>query len=468
MKKWLNIFLFALIPLIGLLSCNDESLNIPSVEERKATATQELIDELTGESNGWRLDYKPTPSAGTFLILLDFNEEGEVRIQSDVTAESGRYLDQTITYRIDHDLATELILETYGVFHYLFELNQNSFGAEFEFLYQGTSGDNLVFRSKSDAIEEITTLIFTPADASSSGLISTEITDQLATGGYREGELAGIGANNSYRWYLPSDDISIFGSFDLGNRRFKAHGASKGYSFDEIINSSQSTEIQSLHNVSFIDEEVVLSSPVSFSLDGKDYSFSNISPSNFVQSDTTYCVGQNDMSTSFDATLDDIGSFEMRSTNYINYSSFFDEEDEFYSISFPFVFDEMDSSLFDAIDSSFQDVALFLLIYNSTPRGYSDGTFTGVGFLGVDENDDLEWYLREMNITNQNGNYLEVELLDGTFINVADSLEERDALFDLTNLLFEGGVIYGSEILSFEDLFEVYNPCNDHKFFLFE
>ncbi|MFT7234018.1 MAG: hypothetical protein ACI8TA_003247, partial [Cyclobacteriaceae bacterium] len=448
--------------------CNDEDSQIPSVEERKAAATKELVDELTGSANGWRLDYRPTPSAGTFLIILNFDENGQVRIQSDVAVNEGKFLDQTISYRIDHDLATELILETYGVFHYLFELNQNSFGAEFEFLYQGKSGDNLIFRSKSDGVDEITTLIFSPADASSAGLISTEITEQLATGGFRLGELAGIGANTSYQWYLPSDDISIFGSFDLGNRRFKAHGASKGYTFDEVLNSNQSTEIQSVHNISFIDEQVVLGQAVSFSLDGKNYSFSTISPSNFVQSDTAYCVGQSDKSTSFDAALGDISSIEMRSTNYVNYSLFFDEEDEFYAQSYVFMYDENDSSLAETLEESFENIELFLLIYNSTPRGYSDGTFTGLGFLSFDENDDLQWYLREMNILKQNGNYLEFELTDGTFINVADSLDERNALFDLTDQIFEGGKLYASEVLSFEDLYEVYNPCNDYHFYLFE
>jgi hypothetical protein len=121
-----------LIALLFFTSCNNDVADISSVEERKAAATAELIDALTAPANGWRLNYRPNSFAGTFLVILDFNKDGTVRLQSDLTADDGVYLDQTITYRIDHDLATELIFETYGVFHYLFELNRNNFGGEFE------------------------------------------------------------------------------------------------------------------------------------------------------------------------------------------------------------------------------------------------------------------------------------------------------------------------------------------------
>lgn len=467
MKHGFSTYLiFVMFGLIGF-SCSQDENNIASVEERKAAATAELQAELTSPANGWRLNYKPTPDAGTFLIFMNFYENGTVRVQSDVADNDGEFLDDTLTYRIDHDLATELILETYGVFHYLFELNQNSFGAEYEFIYKGKTGDNLLFASKTDVSGEISYLTFSPAGSADVELISTEIIEQLNKGGFRQGELAGIGANLTYQIYLPNDNVSIFASFDLGNRRAKVHGAAVGYTFDEVANASQSVEIQSLRDIAFIDEEISFDDPVDFSLAGKNYSLSNIAPSNFQELDTSYCSGQNDIYALFDASYEGIGNGEMKSTVYTNFSPFYAETSAIYDISAPFLFDNNDSSLIDVIDASFENVFSFLMIYQSSFRGHPE-EFTGMGFVGLDEKSRLQFYLREMEIINQNGNYLEFQLTDGTFINVADSLAQRDALFALTDEIFAGGVVYGSEVLSFEDLYEVYNPCNDYHFFLFK
>ena len=100
-------------------------------------------------SNGWKLEYKPTNQSGVFFMLLEFDED-EVRIQSDVAENSGEFFDHTIPWRVDNALGLELIYETYGVFHYLFELDAASFGAEFEWAFIEKAGDNLVFRSISD------------------------------------------------------------------------------------------------------------------------------------------------------------------------------------------------------------------------------------------------------------------------------------------------------------------------------
>lgn len=454
--------------MLWLAACEQPVEKLPSVEERKAAASAALQAELTAPANGWRLNYKPTAQAGTFLILLDFNDDGTVRIRSDVPANNGEFLDDTLTYRIDHDLATELILETYGVFHYLFELNQNSFGAEFEFLYKGKDGDDLLFESKTDVTGDQTTLSFVPAGATDVDLISTQIISQLATGGFRQGERAGIGANVIYQLYLPGDNVSVFTSLDLGNRRAKVHGASVGYTFGEVSKASQSVRIQTVTDMAFVNEEVLFESPITFSLAGKNYSFSSIAATNFQELDTIYC-DQNDTYTAFNTTSAGLGSGEMRSSLYTNFSDFFDGQEEFYSIPTAFLYDANDSSLANTISTQFENASIFLLIYNALPRGYTGtGTFTGVGFAGFDASNRIQWYLREMNIVSRKGNYLEVELLDGTFINVADSLAEREALFELTDRIFEGGAVYGTEVLSFEDLFEVYNPCSGYQFFVFE
>ncbi|WP_258102790.1 DUF4302 domain-containing protein [Marinoscillum sp. MHG1-6] len=470
MRRWLKYGTAGMALLLLLTGCNQDADNIGSVEERKAIAKTELKNKLIEASSGWRIDYKPTSEAGTFLIILNFYEDGTVRVQSDVPANDGEFYDDTITYRIDNDLGTELILETYGVFHYLFELNQNSFGAEFEFLYQGETAGNLVFSSKSDGTEDKTILVFRPAASTDAGLISKEIVAQLATGGYRLGDLAGIGANALYQMYYPDDNVSVFASFDLGNRRAKIHGAAIGYTFDEVKNASLKTEIQTVTDISFLSEQLIFDQPVNFTLSGKQYTINSFSTNNFQQLDTVYCMGQDDSYSTFDASFDGLGNGELVSSIYSNYSTFFESTDKLYQISPFFMYDAADSSLADTINNSFDNIIVFLMLYESFFNSYT-GTepFTGMGWVGLNpKTNDLEFYLREMNVLERSGNYVSFELTDGTYIDVADSLDERDALFALTDSIFAGGVIYGSEVLSFDELYEVYNPCNDYKFFLFE
>jgi hypothetical protein len=133
------------ILLFGLLGCTEEENDLPSVEVRKSEAIEDLVDLLTDPINGWKIDYQPVDNAGIYFMVLQFNDDGEVRILSDVGANEGEFFDQTLTYRIDAALGLELILETYGVFHYLFELESANFGGEFEFVFVEGDDNKLIF-----------------------------------------------------------------------------------------------------------------------------------------------------------------------------------------------------------------------------------------------------------------------------------------------------------------------------------
>lgn len=463
MRKLLFISLLS----AGLLACEDSRLELPTVEERIAASKEALLDELTDPQFGWRVDYKPTNNAGTFLILLNFDENGTVRIQSDVPDEGGAYLDQTISYRIDHELGTELVLETYAVFHYLFELNQNSFGAEFEFIFDEEDDGNLIFLSKSDGINP-TELVFQPAGSTDASLISTEIIGQLSQGSYRTESLGGLSPSPIYQIYLPSDDISIFTSFDISNRRAKVYGAALGKTFDEVRTSSITTSINGLSDISFISEQVQFESPINFSLQGNNYSITSFSTSGFQIQDTSFCADSEDTYVFMDASFASIGSTEMSSTIFSSHSTFIDEDTEFYQIADFFMYDDEDNSVQPDVLEAFPNSIVFVLVYNGVPRGFNDGTFTGLGWVGFDENNAIEFFLREIDVSSTSGNMLEFELAEGTFITVADSLDERNSLFELTDRIFEGGSLFATEILSADDLLELYNPCNGYTFFLTE
>lgn len=155
-----------------LSSCHEDDIHVfdTSPEERVAEAMASLKADLTAPANGWRLLYKPESSSGSFYVLMKFEDDYTVNIKSDLGANNGEFFDQTITYRIDNSLGLELIFESYCFFSYLFELDQASFGAEYEFIYVNKTPDNeLVFRSKTDPVDP-TILVFREARAEDANL----------------------------------------------------------------------------------------------------------------------------------------------------------------------------------------------------------------------------------------------------------------------------------------------------------
>jgi hypothetical protein len=153
----------------ALTACNQSEVKPlfdKSADERTAEAIANLKAELTAPANGFKLKYKPNDEAGSFYVFLNFDEDNGVRIRTDLAAEDGRFFDETITYRIDSSLGLELIMESYCFFSYLYDLDQATFGAEYEFNYVSKTPDNaLVFVSKTDPIEPKTRLVLEQATA---------------------------------------------------------------------------------------------------------------------------------------------------------------------------------------------------------------------------------------------------------------------------------------------------------------
>lgn len=454
---------------VVLYGCDQENNDLLSAAERVNQATDDLIDELTDPNQGWKVSYKPTDASGRFLIFLNFNDDGNVNIKSDVGDEEGAYLDQNITYRIDYGLGTELIFDTYGVFHYLFEKNQSTFGAEFEFYYKGKDGDNLLFESKSDGGNP-TVVTFEPALSSDFALLSSELITELSQGSFQSENLAGVGVLVQYQVYLQSQDISIFMTVDLDIRRLKVHGVAAGNTQEEIINNAiKADSINHETAFSLLGGSIVFSNSLSFSLGGQSYTISDLKLDNFQTLATSYCEGKTSNFISFDGDLSSIGAFTMSSSLLSSHSDFLKNSGDLYQINPVFLFNENDSSLIDDINELFEEELLaFIFVNNASFNGYTgDGNFTGLGFVSVGDDNQLEWFMREMNVVQNTGNYINLELTDDTFINVSDSLSQRNALFQLTDEVFSGGEFYALEVLSIDGLFELYNPCNEYKVFLF-
>lgn len=151
---------------LALTSCNNDDVNVfdKTAAERSSEAIQNLKNELTAPANGWLVKYNPESDAGSYYVILNFNDDNTLRIRSDFGEQDGRFFDDTITYRIDNSLNLELIFETYSLFSFLYEQDDATFQAEFEFLYANKTGDDLVFTSKSD-VSSPTVLVFTPASS---------------------------------------------------------------------------------------------------------------------------------------------------------------------------------------------------------------------------------------------------------------------------------------------------------------
>jgi hypothetical protein len=190
MKKGLY-YIAALI--ITLTSCKDDDITVfdKSADERAAEAIAALKADLTEPANGWRVKYRPEQGSGSFYVIMKFTDDNKVNIKTDLGSNNGEFFNQTITYRIDNSLGLELIIQNYSFFSFLFEQDQATFGAEFEFNYANKTPDGaLVFSSKSD-LSTPTTILFEAAQASDVNLLGTELSTNL---------------------YEMSDDLAIFSS----------------------------------------------------------------------------------------------------------------------------------------------------------------------------------------------------------------------------------------------------------------
>jgi hypothetical protein len=167
--------------MIVLTSCKDD-INVfeKTADERTAEAIADLKEELASQEHGWRIKYRPVNESGSYYVLMTFDADDQVVIKTDLGANNGEFFEQTTTYRVDSSLGLELIMESYCFFSYLFEQEEASFGAEYEFNYLRKNEDgSLVFESKSDPIDK-TILVFEPASASDhTNLLGTSLSTKL-------------------------------------------------------------------------------------------------------------------------------------------------------------------------------------------------------------------------------------------------------------------------------------------------
>jgi hypothetical protein len=228
-----------------LISCDDGTENKfeQSSDERAAAAIVALKSDLTAPANGWRLKYQPEDESGSFWVLLDFNEDNTVVIQSDLGARDGQFFLDTLTYRIDSSLGLELIFESYSFFSYLFERDQATFLAEYEYNFVNkTPEGSLVFQSKSDP-GNATIVVFEEASPSDEDLLGQQISTNINT---IAGDISGLlFTSPAYQLTYQDKDLRLFLSLDEARRTLSVNAASKKTSVgSQAINFSTGYYLQ--------------------------------------------------------------------------------------------------------------------------------------------------------------------------------------------------------------------------------
>ncbi|MEM9298392.1 MAG: DUF4302 domain-containing protein [Bacteroidota bacterium] len=451
---------FALV----LGACESDDDNLPSVEERVANAVDDLRDDLTEPANGWRLDYQPAPGTGLFYILLDFDDDGQVTIKSDVPDSNGEFFEQTITYRIDNGLALELILETYGVFHYLFEKDQSSFGGEFEFLFENEDGDDLIFRSKSD-VGNTTRLVFTPAISDAESLLSRELATNFAEFNTLNSQIFG-GDPPVQQLILMDNNVSIFWSIDLEGRVIQFDLAGTGTTIEEVLQNN-TVALSHTTGYSFLDEKLILIDPATVTVNGEQFNINELELADFSVDGEVFCDSDPVPTAVYNGSIEGVGSIRLQ-------RSFFDSgglnfqpmTDVPYSVNVIFVFDAAARSLAEegSIFLGFPDAVAFVfnfgLVSDTEPAN-------AVGFILEDDQGNRKTYLREFEVLSTLGNELEINLLDSFYYSDTPTAAEEEDLEEITNEIFQGGTLHVSDLPTDGlDVFRLFNTCNQYEIFL--
>jgi hypothetical protein len=440
-------------------ACQEDETGLPSVENRVSTAIENLRDDLTDPSEGWKVLYQPTSASGAFFMIMKFKTDGTVTISTDLAANAGEFHEQTIPYRIDAGQGLELIFETYGALHYLFELDQASFGAEFEFIYEEKDDGDLYFRSKSD-LNDPSSIVFTPANATDASAFSREIAENFDLYAGQSPRLFG-GANPTQQLYLSDLDISVFWSVDLAKRTVLFDLAGSGSTLEEVLSGTHVSLNQS-SGYTFMGGKIIFNQPIQIKVGGKGFELSELTLGDFSETGAPLCE------TSAEPTpVYNIPGGGSLTKNLFNSSGlgFEPQAGSLYSVNIPFIFDDSLRSLAEegSISQKLPNALAFIMTY-----GFESDSIpaNSVGFLVEDEQENSAFYLRSFTPTAV-GNRLQIDWLDNYYYSSAPTPEEEAALTEILDEVFDGGSVYAYDLpIRGLTVYQFYNPCNGYEFVL--
>lgn len=457
-----------------ILSCNDQEGNdLASADERIESAISDLRDKLTAPSNGWVLNYRPNNGGGSYYMLLDF-EEDEVRIQSDVAYDSGYLYDQTIPYKLDAQSQLVLTFETYAVFHYLFEEEQSTFGAEFEFFFVEDSNGDLVFSSKTDTTFPFTTISLSPALAGASDFFAYEQVDNMQL---FELYNQPFGTEIVQQVYIASDNVSIFWTIDLLQRTIALDAAAVGETGDEIDLNNMIADLNGNFGFSYGSSSIIFEETIDFTLNGKQYSFTEIQLDELSNSGMNYCSSSAETSPIYLGEINGVGSCELRHTLYQSSGKNFIKQAEIpYSVNVFFVGDSTGVSLTDedeVIGINYPEATGFVFNYGLIDEDNVLPEYA-IGITYQDDDGLFQTDYRGFEPADLVGNVLQITLNEDFYYTKDSPMSDDEArIRNVTDELIGLGTeeLYISEWADIGDdivVYRLFNPCNGNEFALVE
>jgi hypothetical protein len=378
---------------------------------------------------------------------MDFLENDKVVIKTDLGAEDGEYFRDTISYRVDNSMGLELILENYSFFSFLFEQDQATFGAEYEFNYVNKTSDNaLVFRSKTD-VGAPDIILFEEASADAESLLGVELASNL---NLLSNDLDKF--TSSLRMTYNSKDLVLYVSLDEFRRTVTITSASlkSNTSTTQEINFSTGYLIQG--------GSIIFEEPLERTILGNAVSIESLHLSTIGESTINVCANPIPVHTYAGTTS--AGDAVFLETSLVDVSGkTFAQVSDFYFSPLVYIFDN-GTSVSERIQ---QDVtgAIEMHMYYGYDIGGGELLY-GIGFVLQNSDGSVTFALREFTPV-LNGNNL--------VFNFAPTISlfgnpEPDANVENVNIYLDA-LANGDDTYVFklnDNLYELHNPCTGWSF----
>lgn len=446
----MKVHLLSFLALITLfVSCNDDDTRVfeKDADTRAAEAIATLKEKLIAPPDGWLLKYRPESESGAYYVLLKFNEDNTVNIQTDLGVDEGEYFDQTITYRLDNSLGLELIFENYSFFSYLFEQDQASFGAEFEFNYVNETGDgDLVFNSKSD-VGSPTVIALQQAVPQNADLLGTAVSENISK--MTEG-LAAL--TTVLKLSYVQKDVVLYLNLDDFRRTIR---------INYISSKSSSQNGQKLNFSSpYILEgnSIILDKPLTGSFMGNSISIERIMLDDLTSSVAEICA---DTLNIYNYT----GSISSNDPIVLE-TSIFDPEGAGFNQSFGVfraplqnIFDEEGFSAMQQIEDDIEGALEMQMYFIDT----QNGRLEALGFIIQNTNASVTFALKDFTYTLDQNRMIFEFAPEYTLYGDTTATVNAAAMDKYLDIFTEGDNTYIYRYS--ETLYEFYNPCNGWSFF---
>ena len=448
----MSVRILSFLALITLfVSCNDDDARVfeKDADTRAAEAVAALKEKLMAPPDGWLLKYRPESGSGSYYVLLKFNDDNTVNIKTDLGIDEGEYFDQTITYRIDNSLGLELIFENYSFFSYLFEQDQASFGAEFEFNYVNETGDgDLVFNSKSD-VSSPTVIALQQAVPQHADLLGVAVSENISK--MTEG-LAAL--TTVLKLSYTQKDVALYLNLDDFRRTI---------TINYISSKSSSQNGQKLNFSSpYILEgnSIILDEPLTGSFMGNSISIESIRLDQLTSSVAEICADTLNIY-NYTGSLSSNDQIVLETSIFDPEGSSFNQSFEVFRCPLRNIFDEEGFSAIQQIEEDIEGALELQMYFIDT----QNGPLEALGFSIQNANASITFALRDFTyILDQNRIQFDFAP-DYTLYGDTTATVNPAAMNKYLDIFSEGGNTY---IYRYSDtIYEFYNPCNGWSFFFF-